>query len=54
MIKKLSVLALKSFIVLAFAWIAFSFIDIVADNNTTAPEHSTYNIFSVLEGVTNN
>jgi hypothetical protein len=54
MIKKISVLILKSFIVLAFVWLLFSWVHIVADNNTAAPEHSTYNIFSVLEGVTNN
>jgi hypothetical protein len=54
MVKKLVPFILKAAIVAAFAWIAFSFIDIVADNNTTEPEHSEHNIFSVLEGVTNN
>jgi hypothetical protein len=45
---------LKAAIVAAFAWLLFSWVDIVADNNSAAPEHSAYNIFSVLEGVTNN
>ena len=34
--------------VIMLSWIALSFIDIVSDNSTMAPEHSNINAFSVL------
>jgi hypothetical protein len=51
MVKKLSVLFLKVLVFLFWAWLLFSWVDIVADNNTDRPVHSSYNFFMVLEGV---
>lgn len=46
MVKKI----IKLTCIAVLAWLLFSYIDIVADNNTTVPEHSAYNVF-VLGGV---
>ena len=34
--------------VVMLAWFAWSFIDIVSDNNSINPQHSNINAFSVL------
>lgn len=49
MIKKIALYIYCSVCVAAAAWLLFSWLDIVADNNSAAPEHSYYNIFSVVE-----
>ena len=54
MIKKLIPVILKAAIVAALAWFILSWVDIVSDNNSAAPEHSAYNIFVMMEGVKKN
>lgn len=49
MVKKIALYIYCSVCVVALAWLLFSWLDIVADNNTPKPEHSKYNAFSVVE-----
>lgn len=43
--KKIAYNIFSVFGVLLLVWIAWSFIDVVADNCTPAPVHSNFNIF---------
>lgn len=38
--------------IIIFLWIALSYIDVVADNNTSNPQHSEYNFFQVMLDIT--
>lgn len=37
--------------VLFVLWVAFSFCDIIADNNRPNPTHSDYNIFVLINNI---
>jgi hypothetical protein len=53
MIKKIAHYIYYSACVILLAWILFSYIDIVSDNNSSASVHSAFNFFNILaEGVT--
>jgi hypothetical protein len=50
MIKKLIANTAALIIAVLLLWIAFSYIDIVSDNNSVAPAHSNLNAFVLLGG----
>ena len=53
MIKKITSKIPALLAVLLVVWIGLSWVDVVADNNTTSPEHGTLNFFVLIsEGVT--
>ncbi len=51
MAKKIAYSVYCSVCVIALAWLLFSWLDIVADNNSAAPKHSEYNAFVLVEEV---
>jgi hypothetical protein len=53
MIKKLLHNIPALIVAVLIAWIAFSYIDIVSDNNSVAPVHSNLNAFVLLGGEKN-
>lgn len=46
--RKIIINALTVISVIIIAWGAFSFIDIVSDNNSQEPQHANINLFSLI------
>jgi hypothetical protein len=51
MAKKIAYSIYCSVCAIALAWLLFSWLDIVADNTSSKPEHSEYNAFVWVEEV---